>query len=107
MAAISNIRGNFVQLTEIDADWKWSDETELDENGVYITSILYNPDDGANYVVIKEEAASGPGFKLYASVADQPLNFPMYGAKMKPFIDVSASNLDSTNDIITFVLKGR
>lgn len=72
----------------IDADWTFSDD--IDDTGLYISSIQFTPHATADKCVIKEGGATGPVIfeALCADVYDQKIKY-FHGERKHPFLDVS------------------
>ena len=104
-AATETVSGGTIQLSAIDADWKWTDDLLIagqDGRGVRVNFIIFEPFATANFVSIKEGTDTGP--EIFPSIAaisaaDSRIIY-FHGTRIRPVLDYSASSLEAGATVI-------
>lgn len=104
-APTENASGGTIQLTAIDADWKWTDDQLTAgkyDKGVRLNYILFVPYATNNYVSVKEGSDTGPEIfpAVSATSASDSRIIYFHGAKKKPVLDYSASSVETGASVI-------
>lgn len=93
--------GNFINISAIDSDWKWSDALASSKDFMKLQYVLFLPGQASEKLVLKNGSDGGPVFLQWtaSSDADQQF-FEFHGMPCQPVLDYSAGTYANSNTMV-------
>jgi hypothetical protein len=96
-----------LQVSAMDSDFNMVAQTgytQYADGGVPIVVILFYPGAADDILVVKQQSASGPIITKLKSTDGEPRVMPLYGSRVKPYIDYSECTL-SSGAFVVFIVE--
>jgi len=100
MANTITTTGNVTCLTAIDTNWTWTDTFSAADAGIRVTYIMFIPHVTDIWVLKNVNISGATLAHIVHSNANDQRTIYFDGERVRPYLDVSGSSLDSTAQLI-------